>query len=613
MARKKMNKKTANKIYFGLGVFLIVISLIFIGLITYMNFIPTKYFLILFIILFLLVGSTAFILMYKKIKQKLKTSFSILALILIIIFSIGIYYISNTIGFLGSLDSNYKLENYSVIVLKDSSYNELKDLDGKTISYSKKIANTKLAIEKLEKEIGITAINVDDQKELVDKFLDGVKLSLNDDTKAEAIVLEDTYLSILKEEQKDFEEKIRVIYNFSIKIKVDDFKKNVDVTKDSFNVYISGIDTYGDISTIARSDVNIIATVNPNTNQVLLTSIPRDYYVQLHGTTGLKDKLTHAGMYGIDMSVQTIEDLLDIDINYYIRVNFNTLINLVDTLGGVTVYSDYTFNSKNMGGYSFTKGYNKVDGQAALAFSRERYSFEEGDRQRGKNQQAVITAIIKKAASPALITNYNNILSTLGDSFQTNMPQSSIMALAKMQIDEMPSWNVKSISLNGSDSYNFTYSYSYSKNYVMEPIPDTIINAKKMIDDVEGGKILTDAAVSEVITNVNDATVKKSTTNSTQTTNSNKQNTTSTNTNKTNPVSQTTPVNNQNSNTNSNSNTNQGVKPPDENKTNSDDNTKKEENSTDTEVKDDNTPDNSGIVNPPTPSEEEIKEDETNE
>lgn len=609
MARKKMSKKTANKIYFGLGVFLIVISLIFIGLITYMNFIPTKYYLILFIILFLLVGSTSFMLMYKKMKQKLKRGFSILALVLIIVFSVGIYYISNTIGFLGSLDSNYKLENYSVIVLKDSSYNEIKDLDGKTISYSKKIANTSLAIEKLEKEIGITAINIDDQKELVDKFLDGVKLSLNDDTKAEAIVLEDTYLSILKEEQKDFEEKIRVIYNFSIKIKVDDFKKNVDVTKDSFNVYISGIDTYGDISTIARSDVNIIATVNPNTNQVLLTSIPRDYYVQLHGTTGLKDKLTHAGMYGIDMSVQTIEDLLDIDINYYIRVNFNTLINLVDTLGGVTVYSDYTFTSKNMGGYSFVKGYNKVDGQAALAFSRERYSFEEGDRQRGKNQQAVITAIIKKAASPALITNYNGILSTLGDSFQTNMPQSSIMALAKMQIDEMPSWNVKSISLNGSDSYNFTYSYSYSKNYVMEPSPETIINAKKMIDDVEGGKILTEDAINDVITNVNDATVKKPTTSKpAQTSNSNKQNTTGTNTDKTSTASQTPSTNTQTGNTNQNVST----KPTGDDKPNNTD-TGNEENSTNNEEKNENKPNNSEIINPPTPSGDELKEDETNE
>jgi len=531
MAKKKMNKKTLNKIYFGLGIILILVTLFLLGLIIYMNFIPTKYFLALLGVLFVLVGSTSFILMYKKIKMKLKTSFSIFALILIIVFGLGIYYILSTLGFVSNLDSNYKIENYSVIVLKDSEYNNIKSLEGKAIGYSKDIANSEIAMDELEKTVGITPISATDRNDLINKFLSKEKLQLIDKS-VEAIVLEDTYFEILKEEMKDLEEKVKVIHNFSIKLEVEDFSKDVDVTKESFNVYISGIDTYGDISTVARSDVNIVATINPNTNQILLTSIPRDYYVQLHGTTGLKDKLTHAGMYGIDMSVKTIEDLLDIDINYYVRVNFNTLIDLVDTLGGVTVYSDYTFNSKNMGGYSFVKGYNTVDGKAALAFSRERYSFTEGDRQRGKNQQAVITAIIKKMASPVIVTKYTDILDTLSNSFQTNMNQSSIMSLVKLQMDQLPSWKVQSISLNGTDSYNYMYSYSHSKNYVMEPLEETVINAKNLIKKVMNGGMVEGKEIEETgkINVVKKTTAKPATTAKTTLTSTTKSTTKSTTT-----------------------------------------------------------------------------------
>ena len=198
---------------------------------------------------------------------------------------------------------------------------------------------------------------------------------------------------------------------------------NITISKDSFALYISGIDQWGSVSTVrGRSDVNIVAIVNPKIHKVLLINTPRDYYVQLHGKTGLKDKLTHAGVYGIDMSLNTLEDLYDINIDYYLRVNFDTLVKLVDVIGGIEVYSDKTFISSHQRDWKIKEGMNKMDGKQALAYSRERYAYKEGDRHRGKNQQDVITAIIKKASSSKVIlTKYNSILDTLEGSFQTNI------------------------------------------------------------------------------------------------------------------------------------------------------------------------------------------------
>ena len=261
-----------------------------------------------------------------------------------------------------------------------------------------------------------------------------------------------------------------------------DIVKEVNVTKDTFTIYVAGIDTYGSVSSVSRSDVNMLVTINPKTGQVLLTSIPRDYYVRLHGTTGYKDKLTHAGIYGVDMSVQTLEDLLDIDINYYVRVNFTSLIKLVDALGGVDVYSEYSFNS-NAGlgyqdGFHFSKGYNHVNGEQALAFVRTRKAFIGGDRVRGKNQQALIEAIIRKVCSPTIIMRYTSILDSLEGSFDTNLSMNDITSLARYQIDKMPDWNISSISLDGTDGSEYTYSFSGQKLYVMIPSEDSVNSAK---------------------------------------------------------------------------------------------------------------------------------------
>ena len=206
----------------------------------------------------------------------------------------------------------------------------------------------------------------------------------------------------------------------------------------------------------------------------------------------MRDKLTHAGMYGIETSVKTIEDILDIDINYYLKVNFTSLVDIVDALGGIEVDSKYAFSTAN--NYSFKKGINKLDGKSTLYFCRERKSFSGGDRVRGQNQQAVITAIIKKTASPSIITKYDALLKALEGKFQTNISSENISKLIKMQLNDMASWNIKSISLDGSDKMEYTYSYpksmGNSKTYVMEPNIDTIKRAQDLINDIKGNLIL---------------------------------------------------------------------------------------------------------------------------
>lgn len=253
------------------------------------------------------------------------------------------------------------------------------------------------------------------------------------------------------------------------------------LTKDVFAVYISGIDTYGSISTTSRSDVNIIATVNTNTKQILLTSTPRDCYVMLPVKDGQMDKLTHAGIYGVDVSIGALENLYDISIDYYIRINFTTLIDMVDALGGITVYSEFAFNTEE---YSFSKGENQLSGKEALTFARERYAFANGDKQRGENQMQVIKAMINKAMIPAIIQNAGYIIDTISKNIETNMDTSEITNLINMQMNDGAYWNIFMGSVEGTDDLRITYSGGSQKLYVMIPDQDSVCEAKKMMHQV---------------------------------------------------------------------------------------------------------------------------------
>ncbi len=256
---------------------------------------------------------------------------------------------------------------------------------------------------------------------------------------------------------------------------------------DVFSMYISGIDSRSGLIAKSRSDVNIIATVNADTHQILLVSTPRDFYVPLSISNGVPDKLTHAGIYGIDVSMGTLEMLYETEIDYYFRVNFSGFERIINELGGITVNSEYSFSS---GGYYFSAGENYLDGAAALVFSRERYAFASGDRQRGRNQMAVIKGVIQKAMSPTLLTNYTSIMESVSGSFETSVPYDVLAKLVRNQLSNGGEWNIVSYSVDGTGASKKPYSLS-TNAYVMVPDYSTVETAIAMMNQVKAGEILT--------------------------------------------------------------------------------------------------------------------------
>lgn len=456
-----------------LAIAMALITIITLCLFKFIDILPGEYFIVLCILLVLIdVGFSLLILTRKGVKRRAVGS--VLSIIYIIFLILAIIYELNTIGFLKKIGyTDYKTENYSVLVLKDSDYEEIDDLDKETIgSLEFNTDGLEKAKDKIEKEITPEFVTTDNITTLKDDFLA---------EEYTGMLIEDSMLAMVNESDGKFSESYRVIYEFSVDVETKDIAEEVNITEEAFNIFISGIDTYGSISSVARSDVNMLITVNPNTNKILITSIPRDYYVTLAGKNA-KDKLTHAGIYGIETSVETIENLLDIKINYYIKVNFTSLLDIVEALGGVNVYSEYSFTSKD--GYYYKKGYNSVDGKKALSFVREREAFTEGDRIRVKNQAAMIEALINKAISPSIIVKYTSLLNALDNSFVTNIPTDDITDFIKKQIDEMPEWKFENISLDGSNGFDYTYSYGGTKLYVMIPDNETVINATNKINEV---------------------------------------------------------------------------------------------------------------------------------
>lgn len=477
--RKKNNKGKKTKfdaVLQLLSFVYVVISIMFYIALIKMDMLPGIYVTIFTIAEMVFTFAIATGLAKKHKTRKLNIVCLIIAIVVSIVYVNATNYLFATDNFLKSMFTEVaEQEEYYVVVKKDSKYDKIEDLNDERV-YIFQVEND--VKTEIQNKASIVLKQESNLKDIGNKLV-------NSDV--EAILISSTQYSMLNDEIKDFKANTKVIYTATHKIekKAEISNKNSknNIENGIFNVYISGIDTYGNINNVSRSDANILATVNTNTHEILLTSIPRDYYVTLHSKQA-KDKLTHSGIYGVSETVTTVEDLLNVDINYYVRVNFTTIIKLVDTLGGVDVYSDYDFEC---GGYSFTKGYNHIGGSAALVFSRERYSFAAGDNQRVKNQQHVIEAIIKKVAnSTTILTKYTSILNSLEGSFQTNIEQSEISKLVKNQLENMSSWTVKSNSLTGTGSYGPTYSMGSQELYIMLPDSTSVQNAKSQIKAVMG-------------------------------------------------------------------------------------------------------------------------------
>lgn len=476
----KRKKKQSNKldVFFKLIAFaFVVITIIFYISVLKMDLLPGLY-----VTIFTIAEIVFTLAMVIGLVKKHRTYKLTILCFIIVLFLSGIYiYVTNytlaTSDFLGNVfQERAETEDYYVVVRKTSSYDSVDDIANKTVYFFQIEDDVQ---SELENKVDVQFEAQNSLTELGNNLLD---------EEVDVIFISSSQYAILSEEIENFESDTKIIYTATHEIEkiigtAGNFNSKYTVENGIFNVMISGIDTSGNIRNVGRSDANIVVTINTNTHEVLLTSIPRDYYVTLHGKQA-KDKLTHSGIYGINETVTTVEDLLGIDINYYVRVNFSTVVELVDTLGGIEVYSDYDFTRGN---YHFNKGYNYIYGDAALVFSRERQSFAAGDNQRVKNQQHVIEAIMRKVLnSSTILTKYTSILNALEDNFQTNIAQSEISSLVKDQLNNMSSWTIKTNALTGTGASRTTYSLGNNYSYVMIPDSDSVDEAKQEIKDVMG-------------------------------------------------------------------------------------------------------------------------------
>ena len=421
----------------------------------------------------IVIWAILFLILLKSKKTGVKIFVGIISLIFIFVYALGARYINRTVEYINKATNiKYETINYKVLTLKSSDVKEILDLTDKKIGFMSTDKYLNKSTKKLKKRLDFNDMTYEEIGTLIGSLYEG---------KIDALVISDSYLELLEENNVSFTTEDKEIYDYSIKVVKTEDEKKIDVTKEPFIVYISGSDSRGSVSDVARSDVNIVAVINPSTRKVLLVSIPRDYYVQLHGTTGTKDKLTHAGVYGIDMSVNTIEDLLGIDINYYVKVSFNTVVNLVDTIDGIDIYSDEAFNAG--AGCNYIVGDQHVNGTCALRFARERKIYMTGDRHRGQNQQQVITAIIHKMTNPKYLIRYDRILQNTEGTFETNMSYDEITNLVKYESLDLKDFRVESISLDGQGAMLPTYSMGDINLYVMLPDEGTINNAKTKISE----------------------------------------------------------------------------------------------------------------------------------
>ena len=480
MKKKKNKKINKNKIIkLIISIFMLILSLVCFKYIYDLDILPNKYlFLFLGVILILNIISMVFIFM-KGIITKILSG--ILYLLLGFISVIGIKYAGNTIEYLNkgfSNDIEYTI--YNVMVLKDSNYESINNLN-----------NT---------DMGYLFIDIDD-----DRYLDLVKDKVNVNLKQlgieelhdnlinkdiDSIIINEAYLDLIENEYTDFSELTKILD--TVKIEKESENKNKETIKElkPINIYLSGSDSRsGLVSSSSLSDVNMMVTINPYTHTILLTNIPRDYYVQLHGTSGYKDKLTHAGIYGTDMSINTIEDLLETEIEYYVKVGFSSVIKIVDLVGGIDVYSDTAFKShcKDGGAQSvYVKvGMNHFNGAQALSYARERYAYNNGDIHRGQNQQQVIEAVLNKImTNKSLLLKYDSLLNSFSELYKTDIPKELITLLIKQQLEDMSSWKIEKQTLTGYDGFNKTYSWPNQDLYVMIPDTNSVNDAVEKIDEI---------------------------------------------------------------------------------------------------------------------------------
>ena len=475
-------------------IIVIMLSVVFMGLLAMTKMIPTIYMLIIGIVLAVIAAIIWLLVWHTRYTGRFIGG-TVLAVIMIAILAFGGFYINKTRSAISNISGETtEVTQMAVYVKSDDAADSVEATAGYTYGILSSLdrENTDGAVAHLNSEFG-TEVQTKEYAgltELADGILNG---------EVNAMLLNSGYLSVYEDMDgyTDFSTKIKEVGTVDVESTIQSAEESTPIEPITtanggkvYTIYLSGIDTRGEMTAKSRSDVNIIATVNTDTHEILLVSTPRDYFVPLSISGGAPDKLTHAGIYGIDVCMDTLGMLYDIDINYYFRINFGGFVKVIDALGGITVNSDYDFDSKNILGYHFNKGENYLNGEQALIFARERYAFQEGDRQRGKNQMEVIRGVVKKALSPEILTSYSSILSSLDGCFGTNITYEEIAQILQQQLTNGGDWTIISYSVNGTGATEKPYSMS-QKAYVMVPDYNTVDKAKSLMEKVRNGEVVT--------------------------------------------------------------------------------------------------------------------------
>lgn len=464
----------------------LVVSVLFCVYAWTTGIVPGKYLVVIAVV-------SALLLVYQIMSQATNSSYifgRVLALAFGMIFFVGANFLNESMAALQDVGgATIKVDIISFYVLKDDPAKTIADAKDYTygVLTTQDRENTDKALAEAKSKAGqdLKIMEFDDSLTLVDALYA---------KEIQVAVINQSFLNSIQDKYMSFSKDTRELEKSEIQSEVEEVI-DADVTTKPFNVYISGIDVYGKIGQTSRSDVNVIATVNPVTKKILLTSTPRDYYVPLYTkggksySGGMPDKLTHAGIYGVDCSINTLEKLYDIDIDYYVRVNFTSLKKIVDLLGGVEVYSDFDFISDwgpNGAGthYKFKKGYNKVNGKKALAFCRERHHFANGDYQRGRDHQHMIEAILNKVMSPSILRNFSDLLKESKSMFQTSMSKDRIVSICKMQLNDMAKWKIAFANAEGRGAKKTTFSIRSTPLYVCEPDYNSVQKITKRIKKI---------------------------------------------------------------------------------------------------------------------------------
>lgn len=492
---KRERRRKKKMINMSVGFLLIAIEIIalimFLVVLFRLDIIPAKY-------MAMVVAVLLLITLYNVLSQFTKAHWvgKVLSVFLAVIMFVASSYVGKADSMLGSIAGvTTKTDTFSVIVLDSDPAHSLEELGGYTFAYNS--AMDKDMSEELISEVN-TKLGTNVKTRTYDTWINVINALYNKE--AGAIVFNEANRSMFEEQFADFGERTRVIYTKTFTTQIKDSVVNKDTSSEAFTIYVSGNDREGHLAANGLSDVNIIATFNPKTKQVLMVSTPRDYWLNIqtlntdergNQITGY-EKLTHAGNFGVDASIATLEDLYGIDIDYYIKLNFTGAVGVVDALGGITINSAVEFTNGEDAApisYHFVVGENECDGEKTLAFCRERQAFPDGDNQRGRNQMAAIEGMIAKVTSPAILTNYSDVLDAVSGLIATNMPDKAISNLVKAQINDMSPWNVMSYSVSGTGATKTGQLFGYEGMSVIEPDYTTVNTAIELMSKVRNGEV----------------------------------------------------------------------------------------------------------------------------